>query len=72
MVIPVTSLPGSEVRVMSMQIDRDRDYLVALSIFKSLYRKGVVSESELVRIAAFLAERFSASGVAKTLEIACS
>ena len=49
----------------------DQNYLVALSIFKDLHREGVVSDLELVQIAAFLADRFSPSLAAKTPEIAC-
>ncbi|MDL2205468.1 hypothetical protein LJC33_00990 [Eubacteriales bacterium OttesenSCG-928-N13] len=52
------------------QVERDQSYLVALSIFKSMHREGIVSESELVQIASFLADRFSPSLAAKTPEIA--
>ncbi len=53
------------------QFERDQQYLAALSIFKTLRRNGLVTESELVQIAAFLADKFSPSLAAKTPEIAC-
>ena len=63
--------PQCDLNKRKLQCDRDRDYLVAISIVRNLHAKGVVTESELVRIAAILADRFSASEVAKTLNLAC-
>ncbi|MDL2205643.1 hypothetical protein LJC33_01885 [Eubacteriales bacterium OttesenSCG-928-N13] len=49
---------------------RDSAYLTALSIFKNLHGNGLIADRELVRIASFLANRFSASEVVRIRKIA--
>ena len=68
---PVTSRPvfpwGSK---LMRQYECDQSYIIALSIFKRLHQKGAITDEEFVRIDAILAEKFSASEVAKTLKLA--
>ena len=52
------------------QYECDRDFLVALSIVRKLHQKGMILDSELVKINAILAEKFSASETATTLKLA--
>jgi predicted HTH domain antitoxin len=40
--------------------ERERDYEIALALVISLHQRGLLSESELARIDAILAEKFSA------------
>lgn len=58
------------VSMLKPQSERDVAYLAARAIFKNLREKGSLTESELVEIDLILAERFSASEVAKTLKLA--
>lgn len=53
------------------QSERDIQYIAAMQIFDSLHQNGLVTASELVEIGAILAEKFSTSSVATTLNFAC-